>query len=110
MSKIQLWNGLNRGEQLVLLWYNWLWWDMVESCSQETSLDFVVFFAFVSEYFNVKKVPLDTCPIINEKNYISVWFEINRELDVESLKSLEWANIFDYELKKRWRGWTLECF
>jgi hypothetical protein len=85
--------------KIIKAWNDWILWDMRTTGSIVNFCAYTEMRFWLYENFGVQKKTK-----INEKNFMSVWFYISRNLNKHSLLRMNSKN--EYKIKKRYNGYT----
>jgi len=103
-SNFEVWSTLPDSIQALCKWHRWIIWDMRSTGNTEEYTDYQQMRLWLTETLRCLEVTSDMLPIVDEKNYMSIWFECDNLLNKQSL--LDMQHEF-YDLKKKYNGYSM---
>lgn len=103
LRKIKVFKSLPYGIQLISLYHNWVMFDFRKTGAIDSFEETFQMRQFLIQIYKSMDIDFSIVPTVNEENYLSTWFRIRKELDIESVKEMD--HDF-YEIKRRYNGYS----
>lgn len=88
--------------KLLCQWHQWIMYDLRKTSCLDVFSETQNMRIWLIEMLNALEITSAMLPDINEKNYLSVWFEVDRNIDKQSFVDMKHEF---YEVKKNYYGY-----
>ena len=104
LKRKQKYNSLSDAIKLICKWHQFTIYDLRTTGSTDSYNKYFNMRMWLVEILNANKITPDMLPVVDQKNFVSIWFECKSMLNLDSLADMKHEF---YELKWRYNGYTV---